>query len=63
MKPKFILLIITLVFAAIVNAGSSDFNPRVDDWDAVQDWEIEVCSKWGGTDEAQQGATTTNKIA
>ncbi len=62
-KSKLFLLILLLVFAAIVNASSSDFNPRVDAWDYVEEWEIVVCSKWGGTETAQQGATSTNNIA
>jgi len=32
------------------------------DWYPVDDWELEVCSKWGGTLEAQSEATSSNPI-
>lgn len=28
------------------------FNPRIDNWYDVEDWELEVCRKWGGTPSA-----------
>lgn len=47
----YILLIATLVTADVVL-----------DWYAVEDWELEVCSKWGGTEEAQSGASYSSPI-
>jgi len=42
---------------------SIHFDPRVDAWYAVEDWEVDMCRKWGGTKEAQSGATSSTVIA
>jgi len=58
-------LIKTLVLTAlllVLTTISSSFDPAIDDWYAVEDWELEVCSMWGGTQEAQSEATSSNPI-
>jgi hypothetical protein len=49
MKNKLIVWIVALLSIIFV---VSAFNPRVDDWYDVSDWEVEVCSKFGGYLEA-----------
>ncbi len=34
------------------------FNPMIDNWYDVEDWEVEVCSKWGGLADVQKHAGT-----
>lgn len=46
----------------IIPQTSASFNPRIDAWYAVEDWELEYCSKWGGTKEAQSEATSSTAI-
>ncbi len=67
MKTKKIILMWVLVMILLVtpisskyttytegDAGSDwySFDPRVQNWYAVEDWEVEVCRKWGGTPES-----------
>ncbi|MBU1005166.1 MAG: hypothetical protein KJ561_05025 [Nanoarchaeota archaeon] len=60
MKLKKVLTIsvLFLMSAAIVIAAGV----KLDDWYEVEDWELEVCSKWGGTEEAQSGASSSSPI-
>lgn len=51
-----------LLFIIVSTKESSSFNPRVDAWYSVEPWELEVCSKWGGTQEAQSGATSSKVV-
>jgi len=48
-------ILIILGMMMMVPVTFSD--PTIDDWYDVEDWEIEVCSKYGGTAEAQTGVT------
>jgi hypothetical protein len=36
---------------------------EIPDWYEVSQWEIEVCSKWGGSELVQAGATTAKPIS
>lgn len=48
------ILIIGFLFAALLLlTAATGFDHREDDWYKVEDWEVEVCSKWGGTGQAQ----------
>lgn len=40
-----------LVFFMLLTAAEFDY--RESDWYEVEDWEVEVCSKWGGAKEAE----------
>jgi len=42
---------------------SASFNPRIDSWYSVEQWEVDLCSKWGGTYEAQSEATSSTGIS
>ncbi len=46
------LILLIILFGLSASAYGS-FDPRVDDWYEVEDWEIEICSKWGGTGQAE----------
>ena len=47
------LLLAILLLSSVVYAKSKQFDPRMDEWYKVEDWELQVCSKWGGTEAAQ----------
>jgi len=53
--------LIALLLLILIPAISS-FDPKIDPWYAVEDWEYELCSKWGGTQEAESGATSSDPI-
>ena len=55
------IILAALLLITLIQQGSS-FDPSIDDWYAVEDWELEVCSMWGGTDEAMAGATSSSPI-
>ncbi len=38
--------------------GKPCFNPRVDEWYKVADWEVDVCRLWGGPEHVVEGLTT-----
>ncbi|MBS3097930.1 hypothetical protein J4209_04010 [Candidatus Woesearchaeota archaeon] len=57
-----VFLLIIVLLAALTNPADDDeadtFNPLVDAWYPVEDWELEVCQKWGGVatiNNAQEG--------
>lgn len=65
MRVKRAIHIITLILLmlspiVIVSAGKDS---RIASWYEVTDEEVAFCSKWGGTQEAQQGATSDGTIA
>ncbi|MFW6013721.1 MAG: hypothetical protein ACOCZ6_01530 [Nanoarchaeota archaeon] len=47
-------LILLIILFGISASAYGSFDPRVDDWYEVEDWEIEICSKWGGTGQAER---------
>jgi len=49
MKKSVLILTVMLLFSVIFTASDS----TIPDWYKVENWEIEVCSKWGGTADAQ----------
>ncbi|MBU1946852.1 MAG: hypothetical protein KKC54_07855 [Nanoarchaeota archaeon] len=55
---KSVSIFFIAVSLLIIVSGSS----KIKDWYEVEDWELDVCSKWGGTEEAQSGATTSSKF-
>jgi len=59
---KIPLLILTVLFLILTIKGVRSFNPSIDAWYAVEDWELEVCSKWGGTQEVASGATSSSSV-
>lgn len=64
MLKKIYTLVLFAIFSALiissVNAGQerSKFDPKVDSWYDVQEWEVEVCSQWGGIGEVQKSSAT-----
>ena len=56
------LVLAFLLLSGIVYAKSKQFNPKMDDWYKVEQWELDVCSKWGGTEAAQAGAELSQPI-
>lgn len=50
---SFVLLMIVSLSVFISSKDDNDFNPREDSWYKVEDWEVEVCSMWGGGSESQ----------
>ncbi len=56
MKIRILLSVLLMVVCAAA------FDPRIDNWYAVEDWELEICSKWGGTTEAQSGGTSSQAV-
>lgn len=59
MLRKIVLCIIVfLLLSSMVLARTSRFNPKVDSWYDVEEWEVEVCSQWGGTADVQKSAAT-----
>jgi hypothetical protein len=53
-KISVIVFIAVLAIMMTKADGSRDLHdPRVDGWYEVSDWELDVCSKWGGTGRAQ----------
>ena len=48
---------ITLILGASVSA---DF--RIPGWYAVQDWELQVCSKWGGSETGQKATAKSDPV-
>ena len=46
------LIPMAIMSMLLVTLGASD--STIPEWYSVEEWEIEVCSKWGGTAEAQQ---------
>ena len=64
MRKTIILLLAVLLFVpSFISPKTADFDPVVDNWYKVEDWEIEVCSKWGGTAEAQTYSSTATGSA
>jgi hypothetical protein len=59
---KILKLVLVVLLVTITIKQSSSFNPRIDDWYTIEPWELEICSKWGGTKEAQSGATSSAAI-
>ena len=62
MKLKLKILVIVLLSLMLILLTKADssrrlHDPRVDNWYQVSDWELDVCSKWGGTGRAQSGTT------
>jgi len=55
-KMKKIILIMSLIIINIASAAV----PTID-WYDVEDWELQVCDKWGGVEELNDG-TTSAKI-
>ncbi len=52
------VIVFVLVLAVIMTKAdgkSTLHDPRVDGWYEVSDWELDVCTKWGGTGRAQSG--------
>lgn len=47
-------LVLLIVLFGLATSVSGSFDPRVDDWYEVEDWEVEICSKWGGTGQAER---------
>ncbi|MBI4140495.1 hypothetical protein HY485_01515, partial [Candidatus Woesearchaeota archaeon] len=45
-----------LVVADAVGQFFKEKEPRLP-WHAVEDWEVNVCQKWGGRTQAEQGET------
>jgi len=47
-----IILSLILVILSIPLSSSKDmnydFDPTIDDWYSIEDWEVEYCKKWGG---------------
>jgi len=39
-----------------------DIDPSIEDWYGVSKEEIEICSKWGGTETAQKGGSLSSPI-
>ncbi|MDO8741008.1 MAG: hypothetical protein Q7J54_05555 [Candidatus Woesearchaeota archaeon] len=58
MKKTISITLAIMFLLAIMPATFSTY--EISDWYAVEDWELEVCSKWGGTDEAQRGSATSD---
>lgn len=54
---KTILITLAAVFLLILMPKTFS-TYELPDWYAVESWEVEVCSKWGGTAEAQSGSVT-----
>lgn len=54
---KIILATFALIFLLVITPLTFS-TYELPDWYAVEDWEIETCSKWGGTAEAQSGSVT-----
>jgi len=52
-KMKRIIILIMLVFVQLAWGAT----PTID-WYDVDDWELQVCNKWGGVDELNDGTTT-----
>ena len=61
-KKLITLLLAIIILSSVVYAKSKQFDPEVDDWYKVEQWELEVCSKWGGTEAAQAGAELSQPI-
>lgn len=58
------IIISALLAVVVVHAeGEEGEKGKVKTWYSVTDEEINFCSKWGGTPEAQTGAITDNTIA
>ncbi|MBI2545799.1 hypothetical protein HYV81_01325 [Candidatus Woesearchaeota archaeon] len=61
-KRIIVLLLSFLLLTTIAYAKSKQFNPKMDDWYKVEQWELDICSKWGGTEAAQAGAQLSQPI-
>lgn len=61
-KRLIMLLLAILILSSVVYAKSKQFDPRMDAWYKVEQWELDVCSKWGGTEAAQAGAELSQPI-
>ncbi|MEA2038157.1 MAG: hypothetical protein U9O94_11725 [Nanoarchaeota archaeon] len=57
-----LLFLVVLSLPVFVLARFNYLDPKVDSWYDVQPWELEVCRTWGGTQEAESGATTSAPI-
>ncbi len=55
MKKRLLMLIFVFMIYIIAVSASQFIMP----WYAVEDWEIEACSKWGGTTQATTISTGT----
>lgn len=42
-----------IIFLLLVFTIVTGFDYRQDNWYSVEDWEVEVCSKWGGREKTQ----------
>ena len=65
-KLKILLLIAAFValilFSSIAVGRESNYiDPRID-WYPISEWELQVCKKWGGTQEAESGATVSKAV-
>jgi len=56
-----IVLISTITTSKSDEQEPSDFDPTIEDWYKVEEWEVEYCKKWGGEEtgaEVNSGATS-----
>lgn len=58
-----IILILNIVYSEEASQQNPDptfegggFDPRVDNWYAIENWELETCREWGGTELATNNA-------
>ena len=59
MKKQIILMALLLV--SVVSAVNYNyFDPRVNNWYDIRDWELDICQKYGGTDQSSTGSTVAN---
>ena len=61
-KRVIMLIFAILLLTTVVYAKPHQFDPTMDAWYKVEPWELEVCSKWGGTETAQAGAQLSQPI-
>ncbi len=57
-----VLLLSSLPLSGIVYAKPKQFDPRVEEWYKVEQWELDICSKWGGTETTLAGAELSTPV-
>ncbi|MBU0614925.1 MAG: hypothetical protein KJ601_02430 [Nanoarchaeota archaeon] len=57
------IIFITIVLTIITSVLANEVPIKLPEWYQVSAWEIEVCSKWGGSELAQVGATSAAPIS
>jgi hypothetical protein len=61
-KIKHIVNIIIFLILLNIANGFLSSESKIVEWYGVADWELDACSKWGGTEESQQSTSKSSNV-